>query len=63
MASDKKKRKQVKNKYAARKPGPFTHPDGDRRRRGGPNVDQAIRDKRSRQTFTGGVPTDDPPAA
>jgi hypothetical protein len=63
MASDKKKRKQVKNKYAARKPGAFVHPDGDRRRRGGPNVDQAIRDKRTRQTFAGGVPTDDPPAA
>lgn len=56
MASDKQKRK------AAKKPRPagvpFRHPDGDRRRRGGPSVDQAIRDKRARQTFAGGVAED-----
>lgn len=59
MASDKQKRK------AAKKPRPtgvpFRHPDGDRRHRGGPNVDQAIRDKRTRQTFAGGIPEDLPP--
>lgn len=59
MASDKRKRK------AARKPHqpgkPFVHPDGDRRRRGGPNADQAIRDKHTRQSFAGGVPADLPP--
>jgi hypothetical protein len=37
MASDKQKRKAAKKaKPAAPQPGPFRHPDGDRRRRGGP---------------------------
>lgn len=60
MASDKKQKQAKKGKYAT-KTGEFRHTDGDRRRRGGPSVDQAIRDKKTRQTFTGGVPTDDPP--
>ncbi|HVL11045.1 MAG TPA: hypothetical protein VM529_00670 [Gemmata sp.] len=61
MASDKKPNKAKKSKYAT-KSGEYRHSDGDRRRRGGPNVEQAIRDKKTRQTFDGGVPTDDPPA-
>ena len=62
MASDKKPRKANKSKYRNPKTGEFRHTDGDRRRRGGPNVDQAIRDKKTRQTFTGGIPEDAPPA-
>jgi hypothetical protein len=62
MSSDKKPNKAKKSKYAT-KTGEFRHSDGDRRRRGGPSADQAIRDKRTRQAFDGGVPTDDPPAA
>jgi hypothetical protein len=60
MASDKKRKQAKKSKYAT-KSGEFRHTDGDRRRRGGPNVEQAIRDKKTRQTFTGGIPTEDPP--
>ena len=61
MASDKKRRKEVKAKQKATRPAkPFVHPDGDRRRRGGLTADQGIADKRARQTFTGGVP-DEPP--
>lgn len=62
MASDKKPKKANKLKYAS-KAGEFRHTDGDRRRRGGPSVDQAIRDKRTRQSFAGGVPDDAPPPA
>lgn len=60
MASDKQKRKASK---AARPTTgkPFVHPDGDRRRRHGPTADQGIRDKKARQSFAGGVPTDLPP--
>lgn len=61
MASDKKNHAR-KKKYST-KTGEFRHSDGDRRRRGGPNVDQAIRDKRTRQTFNGGIPVDEPPAS
>lgn len=61
MASDKKPKKANKAKYTNPKTGEFRHADGDRRRRGGPNVDQAIRDKKTRQVFNGGIPTDDPP--
>ncbi|MBA4192215.1 MAG: hypothetical protein C0467_29960 [Planctomycetaceae bacterium] len=61
MASDKKPRKANKGKYTNPKTGEFRHTDGDRRRRGGPNVDQAIRDKKIRQSFTGGIPEDEPP--
>ena len=58
MASDKKPRKANKSKYANPKTGEFRHSDGDRRRRGGPTADQAIRDKKIRQTFNGGAPVD-----
>jgi hypothetical protein len=55
-----KKNRARKSKYAT-KSGEFRHTDGDRRRRGGPDVNQAIRDKRARQTFGGGIPLDEPP--
>ena len=58
MASDKQKRKTAKKPPVPGKP--FVHADGDRRRRGGPSADQAIRDKHARQAF-GGVPEDLPP--
>jgi hypothetical protein len=61
MASDRRKRAK-KSKYAT-KSGEYRHSDGDRRRRGGASADQAIRDKRARQTFGGGIPSDDPPPA
>ena len=62
MSSDKKK--MAKKKKYATKTGEFRHKDGDRRHRGGATADQATRDKRTRQSFTGGVPLDDsPPAA
>jgi hypothetical protein len=61
MASDRKKRAR-KSKYAT-KTGEYRHSDGDRRRRGGASVDQAIRDKRARQMFAGGIPVDDRPPA
>ena len=60
MAADRKKAK--KSKYSTRT-GEYRHSDGDRRRRGGASVDQAIRDKRARQTFSGGIPVEDPPPA
>ena len=60
MASDKKRKQAKKSKYAT-KSGEFRHSDGDRRRRGGASADQGIRDKKIRQTFTGGIPVDDPP--
>ena len=59
MASDKQKRKAAKKPPIPGKP--FVHPDGDRRRRAGPTADQATHDKRTRQTFLGGVPEDPPP--
>lgn len=56
MASDKKRRKQAKQTRPAAAPGkPFVHADGDRRRRGGADAKQAIRDKKMRQTFAGGL--------
>ncbi|HYH69102.1 MAG TPA: hypothetical protein VD866_30690 [Urbifossiella sp.] len=58
MASDKQKRKAAKKLPVPGKP--FVHPDGDRRRRGWPTADQAIRDKYARQAF-GGVPENLPP--
>jgi hypothetical protein len=61
VASD-RPRKAKKSKHAT-KSREFRHADGDRRRRGGPTADRAIRDKRARQTFGGGVPADDPPPA
>ena len=59
MASKKQKNKAAKKHRPAGTP----HPDGDRRRRGGLTADQGIKDKRLRQTFTGGIPLDDPPPA
>ena len=61
MASDRKKRAK-KSKHAT-KTGEFRHKDGDRRHRGGLTADQGIRDKRARQSFSGGIPIDDPPPA
>lgn len=62
MASD-KKNKARKKKYAT-KSGEFRHTDGDRRHRGlGAAAKQATRDKKLRQTFDGGIPIDEPPAA
>lgn len=61
MASD-RGRQAKKSKYMT-KSGEFRHTDGDRRRRGGPSADEAIRAKRARQRFAGGVPADDPPPA
>jgi hypothetical protein len=61
MASDRKKRAK-KSKYST-KTGEYRHSDGDRRRRAGPTADQATRDKRARQNFSGGIPTDGPPPA
>lgn len=55
MASDKQKRKATKK---PRKPG-AAHPDGDRRRRGGPTADQGTADKKARQGYFG-VPADKP---
>ena len=63
MAADKKPNKAKKAKYANPKSGEYRHSDGDRRRRGGPSADQATRDKKIRQSFTGGIPLDDPPAS
>lgn len=48
MASDKKRRKASKQNRKAAAPspaGPFRHPDGDRRRRGGPSAKDAIKHK------------------
>ena len=48
MASDKRRRKAAK--LSKPKPTtPFRHRDGDRRRRGGPTADQAIKFKRAMQ--------------
>lgn len=61
MASDRKK--YAKKKKYATKTGEFRHKDGDRRHRGGATADQGIRDKRARQSYTGGIPVDEPPPA
>jgi hypothetical protein len=55
MASGKRKRKaarQTRKQTQAGK-GPFRHPDGDRRRRGGLTADQAIKQKQAIQQFPG----------
>jgi hypothetical protein len=62
MASDKKRAKANKSKYTNPKTGEFRHTDGDRRRRGGMTADQAGRDKKARQGFSGGAPAGDPPS-
>jgi hypothetical protein len=62
MAS-RKPNKAKKSKYAT-KTGEFRHTDGDRRHRGAmAAAKKAYRDKRARQTFTDGIPADDPPPA
>ena len=62
MASGKKNRKASKAAKRTYQPpaGPFRHPDGDRRRRGGPNVDQAIAHKHQFRELFGAPPL--PPA-
>lgn len=62
MGAEKKRNKPKKGKYTNPRTGEFRHTDGDRRRRGGPDVNQAIRDKKIRQTFDGGVPDNEPPS-
>lgn len=63
MASDKKRRKQARATKKANRPAgvPFRHPDGDRRHRGGPNADEAIRNKRIMQQFEVAPPAPDAP--
>lgn len=55
MASGKKIRKQTKVAKKTARPAvaDYRHPDGDRRRRGGPSAKQACRDKKLRCTFPG----------
>lgn len=60
MASDKKRRKQIKLKNAPLQPRVGRHPDGDRRQRGGLTADQARKNKITRQQFEG-VPDAEPP--
>jgi hypothetical protein len=55
MASDKKRRKAAKAAKPGPQAGPFRHPDGDRRRRGGPRVDDVLRDKERMRTLYGAV--------
>ncbi|MEO2091827.1 MAG: hypothetical protein ABGY75_20425 [Gemmataceae bacterium] len=60
MASDKKRRKQAKAKKSPQPAGkPFRHPDGDRRRRGGPTADQGIANKKLMQQFEVAPPVSD----
>ncbi len=65
MASFKKKRKDARNRSVGPPkpvpPGPFRHPDGDRRRRGGLTADQGIADKQAIQQFGALIPDDDDP--
>jgi hypothetical protein len=49
MASDKKRRKDAKHKTP--RATPQVHPDGDRRRRGGPSADEAVRNKKAQSSF------------
>jgi hypothetical protein len=51
MASGKKRRKNARQARKARQTrvGPFRHPDGDRRRRGGLTADEALARKRALQ--------------
>lgn len=55
MASGKKKRKAARatDKAQQAPAGPFRHPDGDRRRRGGVRVEDAIAQKRMMQELYG----------
>ena len=58
MASRKQQRKQAKRVYEAKHPrtGPFRHADGDRRRRGGIRVEDAIAQKRLMQQLGAVLP-------
>ena len=60
MASPKKQRKRAKIEQKTRHPqsGPHRHPDGDRRRRDGIRVEDAIAHKRAMQQFYGAPPPD-----
>jgi hypothetical protein len=51
MASDKKRRKAVRQAQKQRqgRTGAFRHPDGDRRRRGGERVEDAVARKQAMQ--------------
>lgn len=61
MASDKKRRKLTKEAKKANQPAgkPFRHPDGDRRRRGGPTADEGVRNKQIMQQFEVAPPVPD----
>jgi hypothetical protein len=61
MASDKKRRKAAKQVRDQQRPaaGPFRHPDGDRRRRGGSDVKQAYKNKELLQMIGLPPPADD----
>jgi hypothetical protein len=57
MASSKKRRIDAKLAREQRAGGrPAVHPDGDRRRRGGERVEDAIARKRAMQQFPGPIP-------
>jgi hypothetical protein len=60
MASEKKRRKDINRarKTQQTRKGPFRHPDGDRRRRGGMTVEQALAQKRALQQYHIEVPAD-----
>lgn len=58
MASDKKRRKAAKNSPKSQRPqtGPFVHPDGDRRHRGGMTYRQGLANKEAMRRI--GLPPD-----
>jgi hypothetical protein len=58
MASESKRRK-AGNQARKAKRTPGRHPDGDRRRRGGLRVEDAIAQKKAMQEFPGEVPPSD----
>lgn len=62
MASRKERRKDAKTAHERLKPttGPFRHPDGDRRRRGGMTADQGIANKQEMQQFMALIPDEEP---
>ena len=62
MASKKQQRKEAKT----RQPRPttaaaFRHPDGDRRRRGGPTADDGVKQKRAMQAMPEAFEVEEPP--
>ena len=58
MASGKTRRKAARQARKQRqvRTGPFRHPDGDRRRRGGQRVEDALAQKRAMQQFGAIIP-------